>query len=142
VGGYHNDLYSAIATIVVGGDMRCGKHCLTEGFLSVGGELAAPLVFFSFNQGFAKVLGGVKAKLLLEFNHGGSRVFGPASAPMILTDELVLDPPAESKDVEEQWAELEAMLLPQIAAEVKEKDVRRVNDAVYEAAKRGRPVLR
>jgi hypothetical protein len=142
VGGYHNDLYSAIATVVVGGDMRCGQHCLTEGFLSVGGELSAPLVFFSFNQGFGKVLGGLKAKLLLEFNHGPSRVFGPVGAPLIVTDELRIDEPAQPTDVEEHWSELEALLLPQISAKVEEKDVRHVNDAVYEAAKRGKPVLR
>src|SRR6185295_6149176 len=90
VRGFHTDTCMEIGTITVGGDFTCNQHILTEGFLSVGGKISAPLVFFSFNQGFAKVLNGCDAQLLIESDHGGTRIFGPVNAEFVIRDELVV----------------------------------------------------
>ncbi|MDB4995175.1 MAG: hypothetical protein JWM74_2607 [Myxococcaceae bacterium] len=104
VGGYSLDTNDkGVAHIVVAGDVSCGTAMLSEGFLMVGGKLTAPLVTLTFNQGFAKILGGVSAKALIEADHGGTRIFGTLQAKALLFDELTVDDedrePGEPEDL-------------------------------------------
>lgn len=82
-----------ICNLVVTGSITCGQGLFSEGGLYVGGRVSAPLVTLTFNQGFAKILGGVKARVLIECDHGGSRIFGPVDAATVTYDELVTDDP-------------------------------------------------
>ena len=91
VGGYFRDTCRDISNIIIAGDLKVGSMLFTEGFLMVGGRASAPVVALSFNQGFTKVLAGVAAKAIIEADHGGSRIFGPVDAGVLIYDELVTD---------------------------------------------------
>jgi len=91
VDGFSLDTYMDISHIVVAGDFKCGKGVFSEGLLGVGGRVAAPIISLTFNQGFAKILGGVAARIVIESDHGSSRIFGPVDAQAVSYDELQLD---------------------------------------------------
>jgi hypothetical protein len=144
VGGAYTDLCSNIATVVVGGDVRCGTHLLTEGCFVTAGQVAARLIFFSFNQGFAKVLDGCKAKALLESDHGGTRVFGPVTADIVIRDEIVVD----DEDALPEGIELDTLrsiFVDELFAKIdptEELDERAFVEAVYMRLESKKPVLK
>lgn len=98
IDGFYRDDIGSI--LLVGGKVTVGKHVLTKGFWLSGGELTSPFVHLDFNQGFAKLLGGVRTRLLYENDHGGSRVFGRVEADLVICDELVLDEPRHQRPEE------------------------------------------
>jgi hypothetical protein len=97
VRGHYQDRLGA--QVVVGGKLACAGYLRTEGFLAVGGALTAALVYLDFNQGVTKVLDGARAKLLIESEHAGSRIFGRVDADYLSYDELRCDA-APAQDAE------------------------------------------
>jgi len=79
------------ASVAIGGDFSAARALYTQAFLGVAGQTKAPFVCLDFNQGFAKLLGGCAATVLIESDHGGSRIFGPVTAGYVSVDELRTD---------------------------------------------------
>jgi hypothetical protein len=78
------------ASVVVIGNLSAKAAIRSEGMLLVNGDVSAPLVFLAYNQGFAKMFGSCQARMLVEADHGGSRIVGPLRAEIVETDELQL----------------------------------------------------
>jgi hypothetical protein len=91
VAKYSRDTFMNVCNLIVTGSITCGQGLFSEGGLYVGGRVSAPLVTLTFNQGFAKILGGATARVLIESDHGGTRIFGPVDAAVVSFDEMRLD---------------------------------------------------
>jgi hypothetical protein len=138
------------STIVVGGDVASDVALHTEGFLAAGGSASAPFVYFDFNQGFAKVLRGVKARLFLEHDHGGSRVFGPIDATYASIDECQVDDgvslPGDDAEDAEQATMLKRLLSQELVKEIDDSVARNrvrylLGCAIADRIKAGKPVF-
>jgi hypothetical protein len=126
---------------VITGSLRADRYVVTEHMLAVGGALRAPFVFLDFNQGFAKVLAGAEARLLVESDHGGSRILGPCRFGALSRDELVVDDDgADAVPVRDRLADViaPAYLKRALAA----ADDGSLGSFVWEQMKAGRAVLR
>jgi hypothetical protein len=138
------------STIVVGGDVASDVALHTEGFLAAGGSASAPFVYFDFNQGFSKVLRGVKARLFLEHDHGGSRVFGPIDATFASVDECQVDDgvllPGDGAENAEQATMLKRLLSEDLAKDIDDAVERSrvrylLGCAIASRIKKGKPVF-
>jgi hypothetical protein len=75
----------------VAGELRAEQGVYTMGFVSVAGMVRTPFLCLDFNQGFAKLYGGCSTRVLIESDHGGSRIFGGIDAEFVTYDELQAD---------------------------------------------------
>ena len=101
VAKYSRDTFMNFCNLIVTGSITCGQGLFSEGGLYVGGRVSAPLVTLTFNQGFAKILGGARARALIESDHGGTRIFGPVDAAVVSFDEMRLDDERENASTAE-----------------------------------------
>ena len=60
----------------------------TSGDLYVGRDLYAPFIHAACSPGTLKVLGGIKAKMLIDDEHRDSAVFGPSDVAFAVVEEL------------------------------------------------------
>jgi hypothetical protein len=104
------------ANVIVIGATDAENYVLTEGFFFLAKILRAPFVHLDFNQGFAKLLGGIEAKVLLENDHGGSRIFGPVEVGFLSYDELTLDDPRPASS----WEDLKPLLRRELHKDAQE----------------------
>jgi hypothetical protein len=140
VGGLCEDDYSSGAAVVVGGDLRSGRGLRSEGFLHVGGRLEAKGACLSFNQGYARVLGGFRGDLLLERDHGGSWIFGKVEATLCSTDELRFEKGSRMGNTPAE--RIHAELSPELRRAVSDPtDAAELERVITWAWRMGRPVL-
>jgi len=65
-------------------------HCalFTSGDLYIGSDLYAPFIHAAYSPGTLKVLGGIKAKMLIDDEHRDSAVFGSSDVAFAVVEEL------------------------------------------------------
>ncbi len=85
------DTYMNVINCVIAGDLTVGHSLLSEGSLGVGGQLTAPFISLQYNQGVTLMLGGCQARLLIEQDHIGSKLFGPVGIPYLVINKLRLE---------------------------------------------------
>lgn len=140
VAGSYDDEYSATT---VGGAMTADVGVYSMGMLTVVGPVRAPLVCLDFNQGFAKLFAGCTTDVLIESDHGGSRIFGPVEAQLVVYDELVTDAPPEQATAEQLESILHPGLCEVVVANCDEEGSldHGLGPALWEALRSGAPLL-
>ena len=104
------------AATIVAGSLTVGHSLLSEGVLAVEGKLTAPFVLFDYNQGYAVVLGGCQARLLIEDNHGGSYLAGPLQVDYLKYDEMHFEIDAPAMNYGALLGRLDELFQPEFAA--------------------------
>jgi hypothetical protein len=138
VASVYRDEFSSVA---VGGSMHVEKILDTEGCLGVAGEVRAPIVCLDFNQGYAKLLSGVTARLLLESDHGGTRVFGPVKADFVSYDEMRTDDELEQGTADVLGKFLHADVKEEALALGDEEDFRQLGSFLWAKFQEGKQLL-
>jgi hypothetical protein len=110
--GYHGAL-------AVAGDARFAGLCSTGGNCVVAGRLTAPVILAYYNQGRLLVTGGVETELLVEYDHGGSAIWGESRVVVPYHDELRgFDP-----ELRATWEQVLEQLSPPLRALAPADDV-------------------
>ena len=74
----------------------------------------------SIHDAYAKILGGLRGRLLLEADHGGSWVQGPIEVEFCMTDELEVEHEDQLPDTDDD--ELVAVLASSLRRELEDAD--------------------
>jgi hypothetical protein len=132
----YTDEFSATS---VAGAFHAKRGVYSMGMLSVVGKVKTPFLCLDFNQGYAKLLGGCDVGLLVESDHGGSRIVGPLKAKFVKVDELVGD-----EDVENTPSEaLETLLHDDVKSEAMALvDDHNVGPTLWNSLASGKQLLR
>lgn len=125
------------------GDMVVRDAMLSSGELFVCGSLTAPFVYLSYNHGHAQLFGGATVCVLIESDHGDSRVWGDADVGFALVDELRgLEEEPRVGDYEGLGQILyDPALVDAALDEFGEVDPWRLTDLLVERVEAGQPLL-
>lgn len=85
-GDWFSEADEAIGCVV--GDLEIHNALFSTGELIVGGHLGVPFAYVCGERGELVVLRGVRARVLIEDEHGASRVWGDSVIDFVILDEL------------------------------------------------------
>jgi hypothetical protein len=117
VNGSWVDTYMDVSNAAIAGNLIIAGTIFTEGNVSVGGKLETKLAYLSYNQGFATIMDGCFSKILLEFDHGGSAIFGDIQTQYYEYDELRTEAAIKSNPAE-LLKDVPALFTPEFVEEL------------------------